>query len=97
MDPGTPYEVGVSETWSSGLGEVHVQRTPLTSEEMADVDLVTVAAPADGDRLRVLDRAFREGSTARARACSPSFGPLRGSRPSPVRQTRQGRCATMEG
>jgi hypothetical protein len=36
----------------------------LTSEEMADVDLVTVAAPADGDRLRVLDRAFREGSTA---------------------------------
>lgn len=97
MDPGRPYEVGVSETWSSGLGEVHVQRTPVTSEEMADVDLVTVAAPADGDRLRVLDRAFREGSTARARACSPSFGPLRGSRSSPVRQTRQGRCVTMEG
>jgi hypothetical protein len=72
VDPVTFYEVGVSKTWSSGLGEVHVQRTPLTSEEMADVDLVTVAAPADGDRLRILDRAFREGSTARARACSPS-------------------------
>lgn len=64
MEPGTPYEAGARETWSAGVGEVHVQRTSLTSEELPDVDLVTVALPADEDRLRILDRAFRDGSTA---------------------------------
>lgn len=64
LQAGSSYEAGETERWSADAGAVRVSQTPLHSSELPDVDLVAIAVPADRDRLRLLETAFREGDPA---------------------------------
>lgn len=60
LQPGSSYEAQANERWSADAGSIRVAQTPLNSTELPDVDLVTIAVPADRDRLSAFEVAFRE-------------------------------------